>query len=160
MKADFTVRRAERSDLSALGRFGADLIRVHYAFDPERFIAPGSNPEDTYARFLEGQLARDDVVVFVAVRQETVVGYVYAGIEPASLKELREEAGYIHDVVVDEDVRGKRIAESLVNAAIEWFAARRLRRVMLWTAPQNDAAQRLFERLGFRRTMLEMTRQL
>jgi hypothetical protein len=33
-------------------------------------------------------------------------------------------------------------------------------RVMLWTAEQNDSAQRLFARLGFRRTMIEMTREL
>jgi len=30
----------------------------------------------------------------------------------------------------------------------------------LWTAEQNSAAQRLFSRLGFRRTMIEMTREL
>jgi RimJ/RimL family protein N-acetyltransferase len=31
---------------------------------------------------------------------------------------------------------------------------------MLWTAEQNLAAQRLFEQAGFRRTMIEMTREL
>jgi ribosomal protein S18 acetylase RimI-like enzyme len=32
--------------------------------------------------------------------------------------------------------------------------------VVLSTAQANDVAQRLFERLGFRRTMVEMTREL
>ena len=31
---------------------------------------------------------------------------------------------------------------------------------MLWTAQKNVPAQRLFDRLGFRRTMIEMTREL
>jgi RimJ/RimL family protein N-acetyltransferase len=31
---------------------------------------------------------------------------------------------------------------------------------MLWTAEPNAGAQRLFERLGFRRTMVEMTKEL
>jgi hypothetical protein len=31
---------------------------------------------------------------------------------------------------------------------------------MLWTAEQNPAAQNLFSQLGFRRTMIEMTREL
>jgi hypothetical protein len=31
---------------------------------------------------------------------------------------------------------------------------------MLWTAERNPAAQRLFEQSGFRRTMIEMTREL
>jgi RimJ/RimL family protein N-acetyltransferase len=33
-------------------------------------------------------------------------------------------------------------------------------RVILWTAEKNDAAQQLFARAGFRRTMIEMTREL
>jgi RimJ/RimL family protein N-acetyltransferase len=32
--------------------------------------------------------------------------------------------------------------------------------VVLWTAEQNEAAQRLFTRLAFRRTMVEMTREM
>jgi ribosomal protein S18 acetylase RimI-like enzyme len=160
MKTDLVVRRAEPSDLPALGRLGAELSRIHSAFDRERFIAPGSNPEETYARFLGSQLSREDVAIFVAVRHRSVVGYVYAGIEPASLKELRDEAGFIHDVVVDENVRGTGIGDSLLNVAIDWLVSRQLRHVMLWTAAQNEAGQRLFERLGFRRTMIEMTREL
>jgi RimJ/RimL family protein N-acetyltransferase len=31
---------------------------------------------------------------------------------------------------------------------------------MLWTADQNEAAQQLFARLGFRKTMIEMTREI
>ena len=37
--------------------------------------------------------------------------------------------------------------------------AQRPPRVVLWTAEKNPAAQALFEQLGFRRTMIEMTRE-
>ena len=47
-----------------------------------------------------------------------------------------------------------------MEAAIDWLRRRGAPRVVLWTAEQNDAAQRLFDRLGFRRTMIEMTREL
>jgi len=100
------------------------------------------------------------VVVFVAERAGTVVGYVYAGLEPASWKELREPAGFIHDVVMEDSSRRTGIASSLVEAAIEWLRNHGAPRVVLWTAENNPAAQRLFNRLGFRRTMIEMTREL
>jgi GNAT superfamily N-acetyltransferase len=88
------------------------------------------------------------------------VGYIYAGLEPLSWKELRDEAGFIHDVVVDDAHRGGGIASALIEAASLWLKAKGAPRVMLWTAERNHAAQRLFEQAGFRRTMIEMTREL
>ena len=77
-----------------------------------------------------------------------------------SWKELREAAGFIHDVVVDDAHRGGGVGDALLERASEWLRAHGAPRVMLWTAERNAAAQRLFERLGFRRTMIEMTREL
>jgi ribosomal protein S18 acetylase RimI-like enzyme len=52
------------------------------------------------------------------------------------------------------------LARALLGRAIEWLRERGQPRVVLWTAERNDAAQRLFDALGFRRTMIEMTREL
>jgi len=155
-----TIRRASRADLPALGRLGAHLLRTHYAFDPQRFMAPGDDPEAGYAWFLGTQLHEDDVIVLVAECDGAVVGYVYAGLEGQSWKELREAAGFIHDVVVDEGGRRRGVASALIEAAADWLGSRGAPRVMLWTAESNVAAQRLFAKLGFRRTMVEMTREL
>jgi GNAT superfamily N-acetyltransferase len=123
-------------------------------------MAPGSNPDEGYAWFLGTQLRDKDVVVLVAEKQAAVVGYVYAGLEPQSWKELREACGFIHDVVVDERGRRGGVATALIEAAAAWLREQGAPRVILWTAHPNEAAQRLFERVGFRRTMVEMTREL
>jgi ribosomal protein S18 acetylase RimI-like enzyme len=157
---DIAIRPATEPDLPALGRLGASLMRTHYAFDQERFMAPGPNPEEGYAWFLGTQLADEDAVVLVAERAGSVVGYVYAGIEPLSWKELRDRAGFIHDIVVAESSRQSGVAAALIEESINWLRARGVPRVLLWTADQNSTAQRLFTRLGFRRTMIEMTREL
>jgi ribosomal protein S18 acetylase RimI-like enzyme len=154
------VRAATTEDLEVLGRLGAYLMRAHYTYDQRRFMAPGSQPERGYARFLGSQLDQPDVAIFVAETGGAVVGYVYAGIEPSSWKELRDESGYVHDLVVDEAHRGQGVATALMEAALAWLQRHGIPRVVLGTAEQNVAAQRLFERLGFRRTMVEMTREL
>lgn len=155
-----TIRRATAADLPALGVLGASLLRTHYAFDPLRFMAPRGDPESGYAWFLGTQLRENDVAVFVAERSRNVIGYVYAGLEPQSWKELRDAAGFIHDVVVAAEAQRHGVASALVDAACEWFRSVGAPRVVLWTAEKNDGAQRLFARLGFRRTMIEMTREL
>jgi ribosomal protein S18 acetylase RimI-like enzyme len=160
MSEAIAIRRATKADLPALGRLGALLLRTHYQFDSQRFMAPGSNPDEGYAWFLGTQLRDKDVVVLVAEKQAAVVGYVYAGLEPQSWKELREACGFIHDVVVDERGRRGGVATALIEAAAAWLREQGAPRVILWTAQPNEAAQRLFERVGFRRTMVEMTREL
>jgi ribosomal protein S18 acetylase RimI-like enzyme len=158
--ASVRVRRATRADLPALGRLGAHLLRVHHDFDRRRFVIPTGNPEAGYARFLGTQLDADDAVVFVAERAGAAIGYVYAGIEPFSWKELRDTAGFVHDVVVDAAERRSGVARALMDAAIGWVREQGVASVMLWTAAPNDGAQHLFEELGFRRTMIEMTRDV
>src|SRR5437762_6878479 len=90
------IRRAEKRDLPALGRLGAHLVRAHYAFDRDRFMAPGPGLEKGYAWFLGTQMGKPDVAIFVAEERGNVVGYVYAGIEEKSWMELRDIAGFVH----------------------------------------------------------------
>jgi ribosomal protein S18 acetylase RimI-like enzyme len=155
-----TIRRAEAHDLPALGRLGALLMRTHYDFDPQRFMDPGTDPAAGYAWFLGKQLNDDDAVVLVAEQDGTVIGYVYAALEPVSWKELRDACGFIHDILVEEQRRRSGTATALMEAAIEWLRERGAPRVILGTAERNEGAQRLFAKLGFRRTMVEMTREL
>lgn len=159
MSSEPIFRPAERADLPALGRLGATLLRTNHGFDAARFMAPPADAEAGYAWFLGTQLGLAEVLVLVAVQGERIVGYVYAGIEPMSWKELRGPAGFIHDVVVEEAARGQGVATGLLAAAAAWLEQHGAPRLMLWTAEHNAAAQRLFERLGFRRTMIEMTRE-
>ncbi len=154
------IRPATRADLPALGRLGAMLMRTHYAFDPRRFLPPGDDPEEGYAWFLGTQLDRADCIVLVAERDGKIAGYVWATLEELSWRELRDAAGFIDDVVVDETGRRFGVATALIEAAADWLRAHGAPRVLLWTAEQNEGAQKLFAKLGFRRTMIEMTREL
>ena len=154
------IRPATPADLPAVGRLGAQLLRVHHEFDHERFMRAGPGAETGYAAFLGAQLEDPSAIVLVAERDGTVVGYLYAGIEPRSWKELRERAGFIHDVLVDEGSRRGGVADALLDAGIAWLRGRNVPRVLLWTAARNDPAQRVFRRKGFRSTMIEMTLEL
>ena len=154
------VRKAEPRDLEALGRLGAMLMQTHYAFDSLRFLAPHPGVEHGYASFLRVRIDSPDDVIFVAEKDGHVAGYVFAALEPMSWKELRGPAGFIHDVAVEEADRRSGVATALMNAAIDWLRQHGAPRVVLGTAAPNKGAQALFRRLGFRDTMIEMTKEL
>jgi ribosomal protein S18 acetylase RimI-like enzyme len=154
-----TVRPAVSADLPAVGRLGALLVRLHHDFDPERFIAATPRTERGYASFLGTQLEEPDIIVLVAERDGEVLGYTYAGVEGYDYMSLRGPAGVLYDIVVDPAHRGQGIGRMLLDAAFAALTARGVPRVVLSTAERNEAAQRLFAHAGFRRTMVEMTRE-
>jgi len=158
--AGVIIRPARRDDMRAVGRLGALLVRLHHDFDPQRFMAASPQTEQGYGSFLGTQLSDPDVIVLVAERDREVVGYTYAGVEGVDYMSLRGPAGVLYDIVVDPAHRGHGVGRKLLEATVAALEARGSPRVVLSTAERNATAQRLFEHAGFRRTMIEMTREL
>lgn len=154
------VRRAERVDLPRLGRLGAMLVDVHHAFDRARFLPTRDRTPADYAAFLVDQLTDPAVVLLVAEDHGDVIGYAYATVEGYDYMALRGPAGVLQDIVVEPEFRGRGVGRQLLEAAVAELATRGAPRVVLSTAERNETAQRLFARAGFRRTMVEMTREL
>lgn len=154
------MRPAARADLPTIGRLGALLVRMHHELDPARFIPATPRTEQGYAAFLGSQLEQPDAVLLVAEHEGTVVGYAWGALEGTDYMTLRGPAGVLHDLVVDPALRRQGIGRMLLEGAVD--ALRRLGppRLVLSTAARNETAQRLFTRVGFRRTLLEMTRDL
>lgn len=154
------VRRATPADLTSIGRLGALLVREHHDFDPRRFLAARPETPAGYASFISTQLEDSDAAVLVADYNRNVIGYAYAAVEGYDYMALRGPAGVLHDVIVEPEHRGRGVGRLLLEAALEFFMSRGVPRVVLSTAERNEAAQRLFASARFRRTMIEMTREM
>jgi ribosomal protein S18 acetylase RimI-like enzyme len=154
------IRRATRDDLRAIGRLGALLVAAHHAFDSRRFLPATSRTKEAYAAFLGSQLDEPDAAVFVAEQNADVIGYAYVAVESYDYMSLRGPAGLLHDIIVDPERRGHGVGRRLLEAVLEYVRSRGLAQIVLSTAERNEAAQRFFAGVGFRRTMIEMTREL
>jgi len=157
---NIVVRPAVPADLPSIARLGVMLVRIHHEFDTLRFIAATPATERGYREFLGSQLSNADSVVLVAEQEGEVVGYTYAGLEGWDYMTLRAPAGMLHDILVDPAHRGFGIGHLLLDATIAELKLRGAPRVVLSTASENEGAQRMFAAAGFRRTMIEMTREL
>jgi ribosomal protein S18 acetylase RimI-like enzyme len=157
-----SIRAARPEDLPTAAKLAAALVRQHHGYDPLRFMS--FEPlEEGYERFLRTQVDRDGVVLLVAVagrgRDEIVVGYILGGMEERDWSDLRDVCGKIHDVYVEKSFRMRGVATRLIEEALARLEAMGAPRVVLMAAWRNERARGLFERLGFRPTMLEMTRE-
>jgi len=153
------IREATASDLPALARLGARLAREHHAMDRERFFVPDEPIEGGYAWWLGKERANAKAVVLAALRRGRIVGYAYGRIEPRDWNTLRDRCGVGVDLFVEPRARAGGVGTALVEALVAALVARGAPRVVIDVASRNGRASRLFAALGFRATMLEMTRE-
>ncbi len=157
------IRPASAADAPLLGRFGARLALLHHRMDSRRFFAtPGM--EHGYAEWLTREMRSRKAVVLAAVsrarREARVVGYAYGRLEGRDWNTLRDPAGVGVDLYVVPAARGRGVAKALLERLVSELGARGAPRVILHVAARNARALALFERMGFRRTVVELAREL
>lgn len=131
--ADVTITTAEVVDDELLDAFRRLIPQLSSSSPP-----PGREQ-------LEALVASDDVVLFVARVDGTIQGSLTLAFYriPTGLK------AWIEDVVVDEAARGHGLGEALNRAALEEARARGAKDVSLTSRPSREAANRLYQRIGF-----------
>ncbi len=118
-----------------------DLVGAMARLVPQ--LSSSGSPPDVEA--LEAIVASDSSVLLIAVSERVIVGAL-------TLVLFRIPTGlraWIEDVIVDEVARGRGIGEALNQAAIERARAAGARTVDLTSRPSREAANRLYQRLGF-----------
>lgn len=95
--------------------------------------------------YLRAVVEATSTTLFVARIDGQIVGTL-------SLAVFRIPTGtraWIEDVVVDEEARGRGVGSALVKSAIERARAHGARAVDLTSRPSREAANALYQRLGF-----------
>ena len=118
--------------------------------------------EQGYARYFASELEDDATVLLSAVNDTTgavVVATRTVCIEGRDWNMLLDRHGALHDVFVADEARGTRVGERLVREMCSRLESIGAPRILLSTMVTNVPAQRLFEKCGFRPTMIEMTRE-
>ena len=135
------------------------LCQLHKTWDRAKYdFVEGI--DDMYHSWLTARAA-DTRAVFLVADREGVgpVGFLIGTVEKEIPIYRLKEYGFIHDLWVEEDYRNEGLARQLVMLAVERFREIGLEQVRLDTAASNDAARKLFERCGFRVSVIEMLRE-
>lgn len=94
---------------------------------------------------IEAIVAAPDSALFVARVDGRIVGSLTLALYriPTGLK------AWIEDVVVDDTARGHGVGEALNRAALDEARRRGAKDVSLTSRPSREAANRLYQRIGF-----------
>jgi GNAT superfamily N-acetyltransferase len=161
-----SVRDAQREDAEAIAHVNVASWRWAYrGHVPDEVLDTMS--EEASAEGWRGVLARDDVDVVVAEREDRVVGYASAGPvrdEPATMpggpRDGNTERGGVertaplatrelYTLYVLGSEAGTGTGEALLTAAEEGMRGRGADRASLWVLETNARARRFYERRGW-----------
>ena len=137
-----------------VGSDGAAVVVAVHAVDDElveafdRLIPQLSSSSPPPSRdHLMAMVASEDTVLFVARVDGRILGSLTLAFYriPTGLK------AWIEDVVVDAAARGHGVGELLSRAALDEARSRGAKDVSLTSRPSREAANRLYQRIGFER---------
>jgi GNAT superfamily N-acetyltransferase len=149
------IRQATVSDLEEIVRYAVAIALQHQDFNPVRFkVFP--DHLNLVREYFREELSSDRSIINLLCQDEEVVGYSFVKIEEASVEKLTAQGAWLHDIFIDEKVRGSGGGKMLLEASKD--AAKRLgsTSLMLHVATQNAYARKFFESNGFGETSTEM----
>ena len=132
---------SEAPTISAAAEVDDELVAAFEGLIPQ---LSSSSPPPT-ADELRSMVDNPETVLFVARVDGAIVGSLTLAFYriPTGLK------AWIEDVVVAEAARGRGVGDALNRAAIDEARNRGAKNVSLTSRPSREAANRLYQRLGF-----------
>jgi ribosomal protein S18 acetylase RimI-like enzyme len=142
------LRDAQKTDSPQIGQLWRELMDLHSDID-ERF-ALADNADHAFQGYLDNARKSDDYLVRVADVDGVCVGFTIGCILPNSPAYRTRWVGYINDICVTQEKRGRGIGEALVKDAVRWLKNHGAESVEVYVSKANDGAQRFWRRVGGR----------
>ena len=150
MHKDIQIRQATRADLPELLNCEQEVIAWERPFDST--IKQGKTSYYDLVELMENSNA----LVLVAGIENTIVATGYALEKPARHYLDHDTYAYLGFMYTQPAYRGQGINGQIINKLKEWALSKGLMEVRLTVYDQNDPAIRAYEKVGFKKHIVEM----
>jgi len=145
-----TVRIATLEDLPTLLHFEQGIIKAERPMDPT--IKDGSISYYDIAELITSKNSD----VYVVEIDDKIVASGYAKIKEDRHYLKHDNQGYLGFMFVPKTERGKGLNKLIVDALLKWCKARQIHEIRLDVYDQNPSAIRAYEKVGFKKHMINM----
>jgi len=147
---DVLIRKAEAKDLQSLLEFEQGIIKAERPYDPTLDVDPISYYD------LGLLIDADDAEVLVAEYNGKVIASGYAKIKEARHYLNHENYSYLGFMYTQPDFRGKGVNKIIINGLKKWSYSKGLKEIRLTVYDDNAGAIRAYEKVGFKKHLIEM----
>ena len=142
-------REAYNTENDLLEELLAELQEHEREFEP--YHRTGSEMKGDYLSFLRKECEARDGKIIVAILDHKLVGFVcvWRGEQLDEYMSQAFEIGYVSDLVVSRDFRGKGIGSSLIEQAEKYCLNKEFRRLKIGALSRNVRTKELYNRFGY-----------
>jgi ribosomal protein S18 acetylase RimI-like enzyme len=153
---EITIRRARESELPRIREMSIEELQGELDDDELKFV---QRAKEVFGQRLDAILAKGGNEFYVAQvgTDERMAGYVWFGVAQRPFSDT--EIGWIYDILVLPEHRGKGIGEALMRYALKLSKERGFAQTGLMVNAKNRAAFSLYEKLGFQTEYRVMNRR-
>ncbi|TQR12786.1 GNAT family N-acetyltransferase [Psychrobacillus soli] len=126
-----------------------DLDSLVELFDLYRQFYKQASDLKGAREFLEERLMKKESIIFIAFDDGKAIGFTQ--LFPSFSSVSMQKSWVLNDLYVKEAARRKGVAEKLINQAIDFAGETSAKGILLETAADNVNAQKLYEKIGFKR---------
>ena len=149
-KSKIHIRPAVLAELTTLQSFEQEIIRSERLYDDT--IRP--DPVSYYD--LGALIESDEAEVVIAEYDKKIIATGYARIKKGKPEYKYEQYAYLGFICVLPEFRGQSIVSMVLDYLIAWSHSKNLWEIKLEVYVANEAAIKSYEKMGFKKNILEM----
>lgn len=146
----FTVRSARKEDLKTLLNFEQGIVKAERPYD----ATLAKDPINYYD--LEEYIRLDNTEVVVVLYNSVIIASGYAQIRKARPYLNHELYAYLGFMYTHPEFRGKGINKKVVDYLVKWSKSKKIQEVRLTVYDENLGAIKAYEKVGFKKHIVEM----
>ncbi|MFX0557351.1 GNAT family N-acetyltransferase [Maribacter sp. CXY002] len=150
MTNEIRVRAAIEKDLPILLQMEQGVIGAERPFDPTIKLDPVRYYD------LQAMLLDDKAKVMVAVCQNKIIGSGYVLVKKARPYLNHENYAYLGFMYTLPEFRGNGVNALIIDKLIQWSHENGFKEIRLTVYEDNQAAIRAYEKVGFKKHIVEM----
>ncbi len=146
---EIKMRRAKLSDVNALSKLAVKLMKGHSKYDLF-FYSLKKTAMNEFRKYFRNNIKSRNWLVTVVESGGEIAAYALAAVEKRSPIYRIEKRCVLHDLYVDDKIRGRGIARSLFKEVVQFAKKRKIRILQVKVDDKNKAAIKVYRRFGFR----------
>lgn len=144
------IRRANSEELAAVASLQQEFIKEHAELYDQKFYSMAGEAEKEWLSWAMKKMASDELDIFVADSEGSVVGYVSGWVEKRPPIYKLRDTGFLSNIYVTPEHRRKGIASRLNAALLQRFKERGLSHVELSVDSRAEETVSAWIKMGYK----------